>query len=44
MLILTKYLFLLLTLITLNTIFKILYISVRLDLASKTASIIKKIT
>jgi hypothetical protein len=44
MLILTKYFFLLLTLIILNIIFKIFYINIRLNLANKTINIIKKIT
>jgi hypothetical protein len=44
MLILTKCLFLLLMFIVLSVIFKIFYITIRLGLASKTISIIKKTT
>jgi hypothetical protein len=44
MLILTKYLFSLFTFVVLSIIFKIFYISIRLDLVSKTVNIIKKTT
>jgi hypothetical protein len=44
MLILTKCLFLLLTLVMLSVIFKIFYTSIRSDLANRTISTIKKTT
>jgi hypothetical protein len=44
MLILTKYLLLLLMFIVLSVIFKIFYINIKSDLASKTISTTKKAT